>query len=70
MLMLTRKPGEEIRLTIKGKSVDGADSKPDLEILIVITEVRGKQVGIGIDAPPDKVRIMRGELVPQSPQVC
>lgn len=61
MLRLTRKPGEKIILTT-AESVDGADTKPSLEIQIVITDVRGKQVGLGIIAPPDKVRVLRGEL--------
>ena len=64
--MLTRKPAEEIILTIKGKPVDGAEIQPDdITIKIIIQEERGNQVKLGITAPPDKVKIMRGELVEQ-----
>ena len=47
MLVLTRKSGEDIFL--------------DDEIRIVIKEVRGKQVRIGIEAPPS-VSVFRGEI--------
>lgn len=47
MLMLSRKPSEVIRI--------GDDIK------IVITEVRGERVRIGIDAPSD-VRVFREEI--------
>ena len=64
--MLTRKPGEEIILMVKGGPVDGAEIQPDdLIIKIIIQEVRGKQVNLGIGAPRDKVKIIRGELVEQ-----
>lgn len=47
MLVLTRKPGEQI-------IIDGA-------ITITITEVKGNRVKIGISAPP-QVRVDRGEI--------
>ena len=48
MLILTRKPAERILIG------DG--------IVIEIREVRGNQVSIGIEAPPE-VKVLRGELV-------
>lgn len=62
MLRLTRRPGEKIIVTVKTGSVEGVDPNLSLEIQIVITGVRGKQVELGIIAPPDKVRVLRGEL--------
>lgn len=50
MLIITRKAGEEIVL--------------DGEIRIVIKEIRGKQVRIGVDAPP-AVAVHRGEIYQQ-----
>jgi carbon storage regulator len=47
MLVLTRKPGESI-------IIDGG-------IRITVTQVRGENVRIGIEAPPD-VRIHREEV--------
>jgi carbon storage regulator len=47
MLVLTRKPGEVIRL--------------GLDITVRVLEVKGCQVRLGIDAP-DRVNIVRGEL--------
>ncbi|MCL4104118.1 UNVERIFIED_CONTAM: hypothetical protein GTU68_034980 [Idotea baltica] len=47
MLMLSRRPGEEIQIG------DG--------ITVRITQVKGNQVRIGIDAPHD-VKIIRSEL--------
>lgn len=51
MLVLTRKPREEIRI---GNG-----------ITITILRVKGQSVRVGIDAPND-VRIVRGELTPES----
>jgi len=48
MLVLTRKPGEQIRI--------GND------IVVTVLEVSGNKVRVGIDAP-DNVSIVRGELV-------
>lgn len=62
MLRLTRRPGEKIILTVQREFVEGVDPNLSLEIQIVITGVRGKQVELGITAPPDKVRVLRGEL--------
>ena len=53
MLVLTRKPKEEIRI--------GDD------IVVTIIRVRGNLVRVGIDAP-ENVRIMRSELVTDSPE--
>ncbi|MDX1763399.1 MAG: carbon storage regulator CsrA [bacterium] len=50
MLVITRKVGEEIVL--------------DGEVRIVIKEVKGKQVRIGVDAPPT-VAVHRGEIYSQ-----
>lgn len=50
MLIITRKVGEEIVL--------------DGEIRIFIKEVKGKQVRIGVEAPPS-VAIHRGEIYQQ-----
>jgi carbon storage regulator len=47
MLILTRKSGEDI-------FVDG-------EIRIVIKEIRGRQVRVGVEAPPE-VSVYRGEI--------
>lgn len=47
MLVLSRKPGERVRL--------GTD------ITLVVLKIRGHQVHIGIDAP-DQVHIVRQEL--------
>ena len=54
MLVLTRKPGEEIIL-------------PDQGVTIHVTEVRGNQARIGITAP-DHIRILRRELWNREPQ--
>ena len=54
MLVLTRKPGEEIIL-------------PDQGVTIHVTEVRGNQARIGITAP-DHIRILRRELWNPEPQ--
>lgn len=68
MLILTRKQSEEIELTVKGEPVGDTETQPDdLVIKIIIWEIRGNQVKIGIVAAPDKVRILRGELVEQQP---
>jgi carbon storage regulator len=48
MLVLTRKVGERIRV---GESID-----------VVVTEIRGDKVRLGIEAPPE-VKILREELV-------
>jgi carbon storage regulator len=48
MLVLTRHPGESIQL--------------DQHITVVVLEVRGDQVRIGIDAPKE-VTIVRTELL-------
>jgi carbon storage regulator len=50
MLVLSRRPGEAIRI---GKDIE-----------IVVTAVRGKHVHIGIQAP-DTTRIRRSEIPPQ-----
>lgn len=47
MLILTRKSGEDI-------FVDG-------DIRVVIKEIRGRQVRVGIEAPPE-VSVYRGEI--------
>lgn len=47
MLSLARRPGQKIRI--------GED------IILVIREVRGRQVKIGIEAPPH-VRVLREEI--------
>lgn len=47
MLILTRRLGEALTI--------GDD------VSVVITEVKGNQVRIGIDAPPD-VKVYRGEI--------
>jgi len=54
MLVLTRKPGEEIIL-------------PDQGVTIRLTEVRGNKARIGITAP-GHVRILRRELWNREPQ--
>jgi len=54
MLVLTRKPGEEIIL-------------PDQGVTIRLTGVRGNTARIGITAP-DHVRILRRELWYREPQ--
>jgi carbon storage regulator len=48
MLILTRRPGESIQV--------------GQEIEIAILEIRGNQVRLGINAPPD-VLVLRSELV-------
>lgn len=63
-LVLSRKEGEEIRLTIDPK----ADTDKLLHhllnggITIRINELTGKQTRIGIDAPAEML-VLRGELV-------
>ena len=52
MLVVARKPGEEVLI--------GEGYK----IRVVIVEVRGDKVRIGIDAPED-VSIIRRELLPE-----
>ncbi len=47
MLSLARRPGQKIRI--------GED------IVLVIREIRGRQVKIGIEAPPE-VRVLREEI--------
>lgn len=47
MLSLARRPGQKIRI--------GED------IVLVVREIRGRQVKIGIDAPPH-VRVLREEI--------
>ena len=47
MLVLTRKPGEKIRI---------GD-----EIVLTVIEIKGNRIKLGIDAPTD-VSIVRGEL--------
>ena len=47
MLSLARRPGQKIRI--------GED------IILVIREIRGRQVKIGIEAPP-QVRVLREEI--------
>ncbi|MFO0726813.1 MAG: carbon storage regulator [Myxococcota bacterium] len=47
MLSLARRPGQKIRI---GEN-----------ILLVIREIRGRQVKIGIEAPPN-VRVLREEI--------
>ncbi len=47
MLSLARRPGQKIRI---GENV-----------VIVVREVRGRQVKLGIDAPPE-VRVLREEI--------
>ena len=54
MLILSRKTGQTIQISD--------------QITITITQVKGKQVRIGIDAPAD-ISIRRGELVRQQPAV-
>lgn len=41
-MILTRKPGEEVRLKFDGR-----------EILVVLVAVKGKQVRIGFECDPD-----------------
>ena len=53
MLVLSRSPGEQIRI--------GDD------ITITIVETVGRRIKIGI-AAPDHVRILRGELEPETPR--
>ena len=55
MLVLTRKPGEEIIL-------------PDQGVTIRLTEVRGNKARIGVTAP-GHVRILRRELWHREPQL-
>ena len=50
MLVLTRKSGEDIFL--------------DDEIRVVIKEIKGKQVRVGIEAPPH-ISVYRGEIYRQ-----
>lgn len=47
MLSLARRPGQKIRI--------GED------IILVVREIRGRQVKIGIEAPP-QVRVLREEI--------
>ena len=54
MLVLTRKPGEEIIL-------------PDQGVTIRLTDVCGNRARIGITAP-DHIRILRRELWNREPQ--
>lgn len=51
MLVLTRKPNQQIRI--------GND------IVVTVVKVRGNTIRLGIEAPQD-VRVMRSELEPQS----
>lgn len=53
MLVLTRKPGETIRI--------GDD------IVITISQLKGGRVRVGIDAPPE-MGIRRGELAVNTPK--
>ena len=54
MLVLTRKPGESIRLELP----DGR------EVLVMVCRVSGESIRLGIDAPLD-VGIARSELAAQ-----
>lgn len=47
MLSLARRPGQKIRI--------GED------VVIVVREIRGRQVKLGIEAPPE-VRVLREEI--------
>ena len=49
MLVLTRRPNESVLLL-------------GLGITVVVLEVRGKSVRLGIEAPPS-VRVLRSELI-------
>jgi len=51
MLILTRRQGEAITLTIEGKTVT-----------ICVHEIKGAAVKLAIDAPQE-IRVMRKELV-------
>jgi len=53
MLVLTRKPGEKIRI--------GAD------ITIIVVNVKGTKIRLGIDAPKD-LTVLRAELKESSDQ--
>lgn len=53
MLILTRRPGESIQVG------------EDIEISVL--EIRGNQVRLGINAPPD-VLVLRSELIEKKPE--
>lgn len=55
MLVLSRKKGEKIRLTIGGE-----------EVWVTLVRINGNQARIGIDADPS-VKILRGELIEVDP---
>lgn len=52
MLVLTRSIGEHVKLTVG-----------DVEITVKVHDIQGKKMRLAFDAPMDKVRIVRGELV-------
>lgn len=55
MLVLTRKPGEEIVF---------GDAATGFGIKVIVLEIRGDKIRLGIDAPADTV-VLRGELLPK-----
>lgn len=68
MLVLTRRVGEEIVITVPGakltvpfnsERIEGAE--PDIEIRVKLLEIRGDQIRFGVSAPDD-VTIDRHEI--------
>jgi carbon storage regulator CsrA len=56
MLIISRKPGEEITFSIAGQTVT-----------LCVNEITGKRVRLAIDAPQD-VRVRRAEIGPDEGQ--
>lgn len=69
-LMLGRKEGETIKLTLDADSVgDSSEGLAPCEITITVSEIRSGQVKLGIEAPKS-VKILRGELQSSGDELC
>ena len=58
MLVLSRKKGESIKVTIP----EGTLITEDMEIDLMVVDIRGDKVRLGLEAP-QVVRLLREELV-------
>ena len=52
MLVLTRGQGKSVTMKVG-----------DVTIVVVVDSIRGTQVRLGFEAPPDRVKIVRTELL-------
>lgn len=60
MLVVSRKIGESIQLDIEGLS-------EPITIKITLTNIKGDNAKIGIEAPRDTVRVARSEIIDRFP---